>query len=68
MMHGFSLRFDPELKRDLNLRLNDDQPTEIVLENRKKFVRSVSAGNPFYHLRQIHSDRITRFEHKPFYH
>jgi len=59
MLHGFSLRFDPELKRDLNLGLNDYQPAGIVLENRKQLARSVSGIEvPLVALTQIHSDRI----------
>ena len=59
MLHGFSLRFDPELKRDLNLGFNDYQPAEIVLENRKQLARSVSGIEiPLVVLSQIHSDRI----------
>lgn len=68
MLHGFSLRFDPELKRDLNLGLNDYQPAEIVLENRKKLALSVSGIEiPLVTLRQIHSDRIIVLtNNKPF--
>jgi polyphenol oxidase len=59
MLHGFSLRFDPELKRDLNLALNDYQPAEIVLENRKRLALSVSGLEiPLVTLSQVHSERI----------
>jgi YfiH family protein len=59
MLHGFSLRFDPELNRDLSLGLNDYQPTEIVLENRKRLARAISGRDiPLITLRQIHSDGI----------
>jgi YfiH family protein len=65
MLHGFSLRFDPEPKRDLNLGLNDYQPAEIVLENRKRLARAVSGREiPLITLRQTHSDRIVTIRSK----
>ena len=65
VLHGFSLRFDPELKRDLNLGLNDYQPKEIVFENRKKLARSVAGVEiPLVTVRQIHSDKIIAIRSK----
>ena len=65
VLHGFSLRFDPELKRDLNLGLNDYQPAEIVLENRKRLTRSIAGMEiPLVTVRQIHSDRIVAIRSK----
>lgn len=59
LLHGFSLRFDPALKRDINLGLNDYQPAEIVLENRKRLAQSVAEVEiPLVTARQIHSDRV----------
>lgn len=59
MLHGFSLRFDHELNQALNLGLNDYQPAETVLENRKRLAKAVSGREiPLITLRQIHSDSI----------
>ena len=65
VLHGFSLRFDPELKRDFNLGLNDYQPAEFVLENRNRLARSVAGAEiPLVTVHQIHSDRIVVIRNK----
>ncbi|MFN8005636.1 MAG: peptidoglycan editing factor PgeF [Terriglobia bacterium] len=59
VMHGFSLRHDPGLQREFNLGLNDYQPRDIVMENRKRLIEAVAGTDvPLFTARQIHSDDI----------
>ena len=42
LVHGFSLRYDPQTGQELSLGFNEYQPREVVENNRKKLVQTIS--------------------------
>ncbi len=44
IVHGFSLRCDPQTGQELSLAFNEYQPRERVENNRKKFTQDISRG------------------------
>src|SRR5437667_7333120 len=42
IVHGFSLRYDPQTGQELSLGFNEYQPRKVIENNREKFIRDIS--------------------------